>query len=207
MNQYNDRLIRIDDDDVSYSTHTTTDSSYSDSDSIDDFDEDDELVLYEPEEQCPTRFTLAICIINKTASYPNNEYFHMVVARFKCLKCDYIEHCRYNYAYGDETQSRLFRRMFPRLSKYYNSPAFLRAELIETFYLPPDNYCVAVIKTIWLRLVQRTWRNVLAKRKEVIRLRCMLSSLKHLENKGRWPHSCSTMPTLRGMLAPLKQST
>jgi hypothetical protein len=57
-----------------------------------------------------------------------------------------------------------------------------------------------VIKTHWIRLIQRTWRNVLKERKRVIQIRTKISSIMNYQIYGKHPSGATHYPTLRGML-------
>ena len=57
-----------------------------------------------------------------------------------------------------------------------------------------------VIKTHWIRLIQRIWRNVLKERKRVIQIRTKVSSIMNFQLYGKHPYGAMHYPTLRGML-------
>jgi len=57
-----------------------------------------------------------------------------------------------------------------------------------------------VIKRHWIRLIQRTWRNVLKERKRVIQIRTKISSIMNYQIYGKHPSGATHYPTLRGML-------
>ena len=60
--------------------------------------------------------------------------------------------------------------------------------------------CVAIIKTFWIRWIQRRWKNVYKERMRVINKRQAYTSLIYRERHGNWPIACARMPTLNGML-------
>jgi hypothetical protein len=76
----------------------------------------------------------------------------------------------------------------PRIRNYKNIASkidYIKPEIAECIYLSGDE-CVAVLKTFWLRLVQRTW-------KRVFQERCrMIESERNLDD--------SILPGIRGML-------
>jgi len=59
---------------------------------------------------------------------------------------------------------------------------------------------VAIIKTLWIKWIQRKWRHVFNRRKQVIQERCRASNICHKERTGNWPPQCRTLPSLKGML-------
>ena len=81
-------------------------------------------------------------------------------------------------------------------------PDYIKPEIAECFMLE-SQHSVAIIKTIWIKLIQRKWKKVYAERKAVIRLRMSYSSLKTREITGYWPQNCCYLPTLYGLLSNL----
>ena len=62
---------------------------------------------------------------------------------------------------------------------------------------------IVVLKTTWLRLVQRRWRNIFNERKRVIKERMKMSSQKYWEIHGKYPNGCRYLPNYKGMLNSL----
>jgi hypothetical protein len=60
-------------------------------------------------------------------------------------------------------------------------------------------YC-AIIKTFWLRIVQRAWKKQFAKRQSIIRARRHIAAQRHFELTGTYPRDIRTIPGLRGLL-------
>ncbi len=69
-----------------------------------------------------------------------------------------------------------------------------------------DSTYTIVIKTHWLRIIQRTWRRIYNTRKEIWNKRMKLASRRLFELSGRYPQDASYIPTLRGMLQPYKKN-
>ena len=76
---------------------------------------------------------------------------------------------------------------------------YIKPEIAECLYLSGDE-CVAILKTFWLRLVQRAWKRVFEERKQIYARRMRPDSLRHREISGKWPTCCSKLPGLHGML-------
>ena len=66
----------------------------------------------------------------------------------------------------------------------------------------PDNI-VVVLKTFWIRLVQRTWKRVYRERRRVVQLRCSRQCQRHVELTGRYIEGAQYLPGLCGMLSCL----
>jgi hypothetical protein len=58
-----------------------------------------------------------------------------------------------------------------------------------------------VIKTYWIRIIQRTWTRVYRERKRVLQMRKSLDSLAHFERTGQYPEGARNLPGLRGMFS------
>ena len=103
----------------------------------------------------------------------------------------YLTHCRfrkYNY------------REAERIIQYLQSTS--KIEIAECIYLP-SKHCVSILKTIWLRLIQRRWKKIINERKLIIKKRCNPNSIKYREIHGIWPDNCFIYPILKGMLSNL----
>jgi hypothetical protein len=83
--------------------------------------------------------------------------------------------------------------------------ALIDKEIAECIYLP-SYHCVAIIKTLWLKLVQRKWKNICKERKLCLLKRANPSALKYREIYGTWPNSCANYPRLKGMLSNLSRT-
>ena len=59
---------------------------------------------------------------------------------------------------------------------------------------------VAIIKTFWLKLIQRAWKRAYKRRQFVINGRKQIASLHCMRLTGFWPVQYRVMPTLKGLL-------
>lgn len=64
---------------------------------------------------------------------------------------------------------------------------------------PDGEYC-AIIKTFWLKIVQRSWKKQFAKRKAIILSRGNIAAQRHFELTGTYPRELRNIPGLRGLL-------
>jgi hypothetical protein len=124
----------------------TDNESYDSMDETDDEDEYDELnqIEYEPEETSTTRFNIVLCekYNELTHGISNNEmnYHYLTMVRLKKLDTDFINLI-----------------MTPNNSNF-------RLEIAECFYLP-SYHCISIIKTYWLKVIQRVWKKIYKERK------------------------------------------
>jgi hypothetical protein len=134
----------------------------------DDDNDDSSDVLYEPEEIGLTKYTIVLC---EQLDEPNHHY--LTWYRFKNLDLELIN----------------------KFVGYVRGNA--RLEIAECIYLP-SHHCVSIIKTFWIRLIQRKWRNICNERKHFIMLTRALLSYREIR-----ANECVKYPTLKGMLSNL----
>ena len=79
---------------------------------------------------------------------------------------------------------------------------YIKPEIGEYIILPTQE-AIAILKTFWLRIIQKKWKKVFQERKKVFKQRCNLYNLQIREKQGRWPDSCLILPGLKGMLSQL----
>ena len=95
---------------------------------------------------------------------------------------------------------RNYGKIIRSIDSYRYSYRYIKPEIIKRVILPFGGECVAIIKTVWLRLIQRTWKKIYSQRKEVLNKRKCLSSIRYREIRGVWPPHCSYYPTIKGMM-------
>jgi hypothetical protein len=113
----------------------------------------------------------------------------------KALNKDYIER-----------QEQIIPHKF--IKNYKNiitRPNYIKPEIGEVIHLP-YGHTVCIIKTIWIKLIQRAWKKVYNIRMQMFKRRCQMNSLKHREVTGRWPENCRYFPSLQGLLLTKWQS-
>jgi hypothetical protein len=95
----------------------------------------------------------------------------------------------------------------PTIRNYHNiisRPNYIKPEIGEYIILPTQE-AIAILKTVWLRIIQRKWKKVFAERQNIIKQRCYLPYLREREIYGKWPNLCNYLPGLKGMLKDLKR--
>ena len=76
----------------------------------------------------------------------------------------------------------------------------LQPEIVEKINIDDCN-CV-ILKTFWLKIVQRTWKRIYKQRLDVIIKWSMPSNIYYRECNGRWHPDCSHLPSIVGMMNP-----
>ncbi len=77
-----------------------------------------------------------------------------------------------------------------------------KPEIMQLNIHPIHQAYNVVLKTHWIRLIQRTWKNVMIRRAAIRRKWLQPETMKHRELHGR---RTDVLPGLRGMLAPLQK--
>lgn len=86
---------------------------------------------------------------------------------------------------------------------YYYSLVRLYQPNVEIMklYILNDGTHSVVLKTHWIRLIQRHWRKALQMRKQIMKKQMLISSLYHREIYGRFPNGINTLPMLTGLMS------
>jgi hypothetical protein len=190
-----------------------------DSDFDSDFDEDE--FVYQPEESSTTKYNIVLCELHNPLIHgvPQDENYsnhsnsnitahYIVNYRFKKYDCNVSEYIDDIISYRQAFYINFIKKMrrveliHPLYRNYkaiVANPIYIKPEIAECAILHTGE-SVAIIKTFWLKIIQRTWRKVYFEKKRIILLRCKLDAIKYREMNGRWPHYCRQIPQLKGML-------
>ena len=179
---------------------------------LEDDENADYETMYEPEESSLTKYNIVLCELynNKLHGNANNNinYHYLVHSRFKNLNMKFINetclHRKLDYFILSATESNKINNN--RIRNYKNiitSERYIKPEIAQCIYLPTQE-CIAILKTFWIRLIQRKWKNVLSERKRVTEKRNNVISIVYREIYGAWPNGCLHYPRLRGMLSNLR---
>lgn len=119
---------------------------------------------------------------------PTNYYRRGVLRDFKEMNAYY---------------SQIKHRFIRNFNTIMNSPIMCSPQIAECIYLPGGEY-MAIIKTVYIRIIQRAWKKAYA-----LRVRASMNKL-HPTNilyrfaHGIWPECCTNMPTIRGILGDMR---
>jgi hypothetical protein len=169
-------------------------------------EDDDDINVYDSDEQCPTKYNIVLCELYNTM-HGNNEklfYNYLTISRFKTFDIDEINEISefYNSEYENlENKSEL--SPIQNFQNIISRENYIKPEIAEHILLE-SGHSICILKTFWLKIVQRRWKNIFRMRKNILQLRCQPSSLRFREINGHWPDSSANLPTLRGMLTTLK---
>jgi hypothetical protein len=108
----------------------------------------------------------------------------------------------YNDYYHQEISPNVKHNIIRNYRNIIARSDYIRPEIAECIVLP-SQHNIAIIKTIWIKIIQRKWKKVYSERNRIIKQRMLYSSLKTRELTGNWPSSCNYLPTLYRMLSDL----
>jgi len=93
------------------------------------------------------------------------------------------------------------------IRNYHNiisQPNYIKPEIAECITLPTGEH-IAIIKTMWIKIIQRKWKKVFSARKHIIKCRSCPASLSTRQLTGKWPRHCISLPGLKGILSNLSK--
>ena len=105
--------------------------------------------------------------------------------------------------YTEELPNDPYRQKSHKLIRNYHNiirgSNYIKPEIAECITLPTGENIV-IIKTMWIKIIQRKWKKVYAARQHIIKCRSCPSSLSTRQLTGLWPQHCRQMPSLKGMI-------
>lgn len=96
------------------------------------------------------------------------------------------------YQYDCENLQHDYIRNYKNIVSKIN---YIQPQIAEIIYLDGGE-CVAIIKTFWLKCVQRAWKKIFNRRKIIIQNRMNINSILHRHLTGKWNEY---LPGIEGM--------
>lgn len=87
----------------------------------------------------------------------------------------------------------------PFIKNYHNiisSNNYLQLHLAKNILLETGEI-ICIIKTYWIRIIQRTWKRIYKERQIIIQKRKNPLSILYFQQNGKWPKDCSIFPYLK----------
>lgn len=164
-------------------------------------------IVYEPDEPNKTRYCIALCELynKKIHGFNSNiiEGYYLTNCRYKIFHTNWIyetaEFINHQYKFLDSYKHNLF----PNYRNIVLRETYVKPEIIECIYI--EETCVAILKTFWLKIIQRFWKNIFRNRLIAYKNRKNIYAIQYNERNGKWPTNCYSVGGLRGMLAKLKR--
>jgi hypothetical protein len=76
---------------------------------------------------------------------------------------------------------------------------YIKPEIGKIYYLKGDE-CVCVLKTFWIKIIQRAWKKIYQNRQKIKRMRYRPDVIFHKQLTGKYKEDCQHLPSIRGML-------
>jgi len=89
--------------------------------------------------------------------------------------------------------------IFPT-GRWRNGNNETKIQIMQVSINPKTQEYNVVLKTFWLRIVQRTWKRVFQERRNILQKRCSMQNLRHFELRGQHSHNLRSLPGLYGMI-------
>lgn len=131
---------------------------------LNETDDNDDDVMYEPDEQSPTKYNIVLCELYNDKIHGNNENsttHYLVIGMFKCLdiRCLREMSSLYNRSYVEKINTITPHSHIRNYGNIVVRPYYVKPEIAQCILLSSGEQ-ICIIKTIWIRLIQRAWRNV-----------------------------------------------
>jgi len=184
-------IIIVDSDD----TRTDTESIDSDDDSLEDNDYDtDDGIEYDSihnddsqhfySEKTDGKHYLGLCHVYSTPNMGTQLLLSSSVSAPTFFNHSYDNINNYLYYYG-----------LVRIPNH--EVQIMQVQLLE------DDTCTVIIKSFWLRIIQRCWKKTYALKIQMARRRAMPQNQAYKQIHGHYPAPLTHLPSIRGMMATL----
>jgi hypothetical protein len=174
-------------------------TEYDDYQPSNNYEDSDESSLYSDSESEPDSDSESIQEINL-----NNNETTIILTNYAIInEFKYIKQTRYMCltAYNN-VENTLGRPLKSKTIRNYQniikSHKYLQPEIFEKIYV--DGRCCAIIKTFWIKIIQRSWKNIFKERVRITKLRKSLNSILYWQRNGKWPENCLYMPGLNNIM-------
>jgi hypothetical protein len=83
----------------------------------------------------------------------------------------------------------------------YSGALLIRPKIeIIKLYITDDDAYIAIIKTFWLKIVQRTWKRRFQERIRMLQKRRTIQSQTYFQQHGKYPSGIRILPTIHNMI-------
>ena len=91
---------------------------------------------------------------------------------------------------------------FNYYSNIFNINGTQNIDIMKTIVIDNENFQMytVILKTYWLRLIQRHWKNIYKKQRYIIQQRCKIQNMRYREIHGMYPEKITYFPGIKGLL-------
>ena len=79
---------------------------------------------------------------------------------------------------------------------YKNIYPKLEIVQVKMYYIGETEFYTVLIKTFWLKIIQRAWKKICAQRFSIINQRKLIKNINYRNINGIWPRNLNYLPTL-----------
>lgn len=172
-----------------------SDDNYISDEEMDDlYDEDEEHIASNKEDNT---YYIGLCF-KDMRNMEDSILLHLSISNKLFLKYDFkliykFLNCIENISFLSDLDDILYLHDDYKINIHIMKTNFQHSEIENE---PIYN---VLIKTFWLKIVQRTWKRVYNKRKNIIKKRCNISNIHHRQIHGKWPNGLNHLPGIRDM--------
>jgi hypothetical protein len=134
-------------------------------------------------------------MVLQSFNYNSNNNIINLFKYINKLSLFYKVYYRKNYVNNLSLTHKLIRNY----NDIINHSSYLNIEIGQIYYLKGDE-CVCIIKTFWIKIIQRAWKKIYQIRKRIHQLRRRPDSIFYRQITGKWYNNCDYLPSFRGML-------
>lgn len=87
-----------------------------------------------------------------------------------------------------------------KMTPYINDPYYKNINIVKKVFLNDDDghmWTTTIIKTFWLKLIQRKWKKICVARKRIMQQRMSPNNLFYRQLNGHWPREINHLPSLK----------
>lgn len=119
--------------------------------------------------------------------------------------CQYIPYRNIHLLVNSVSPRVYFRNEQSDILRYLTNYSIIRVrqpviEIMKLYITQDESYSV-ILKTFWIRIIQRCWKKVFRQRIHIIQTRRTWMFQKIKEMSGRYPSGYNQLPELKGMLS------
>jgi hypothetical protein len=161
---------------------------------------DDEDIMYDADELSPTKFNIVLCELYNKKIHGGNKKLnshYMVIGAFRNFDIHSLNRMSrfYNRSYLNKLDKITPHSCIRNYKQIVTMSNYVKPEIAQTILLPGGEQ-ICILKTFWIRLIQRAWRRIFQERHVVIRMR---SNPRYILNRQLGRRSRG-ITSLRGML-------
>jgi hypothetical protein len=207
----------VDETDDVYETNSEDDDNHDDSDSEDDEDddygtdpEDYRLIMsqlsHEDREKEHGHYYIGMSFLHKNTEARNSQRCSCYPLNATSGACSGLCNSEGIYLMNSTISARTFLAYsYSRVHAYVRNTSCYyvrRNTQIEIMQLciHADGVYEVVLKTYWLRIVQRRWKNIYKERQRILRLRSSIHNQEYFRRHGKYMEGSRHFPSLRGAL-------